>query len=197
MKTVMRVLLGFSAAGLMLYSVPGSANGLFGDDGLELILGITAGYILNNHSARVYEADYPHRRDRRRGYHSASRDRSYYRNYNSRRFDRGFSPGPRNDFGPASFTSEPIRGGSSRRTRIIANPFSDRIVTGITLTGIDNGCVHIKDVVSYPGRYLVSPLGYTLSAYQPLSYINTGHYIDYISVAAKRREYFTVTFHYD
>ncbi len=197
MKTVMRVLLGFSAAGLMFYSVPSSADGLFGDDGLHLILGITAGYILNDRSARVYEADYPQRRDRRRGYHSGPRDRSFNRNYNNRRFDRGFRPGPRNDFGPASFTSEPIRGGSSRRTRIIVNPFSDRIVTGITLTGIDNNYVHIEDVISYPGRYLLSPLDYTLSAYQPPGYINTGHYIDYISVKAKRKEYFTVTFHYD
>ena len=70
-------------------------------------------------------------------------------------------------------------------------------MTGITLTGIDNDIVNIKDVVSYPGRYFLSPLDYTLSQYLPERYINTGHHIDYISVAAKRKEYFTVTFHYE
>ncbi|NKB32084.1 MAG: hypothetical protein GKR91_03205 [Pseudomonadales bacterium] len=200
MKNLKSVLMALGAGGCLFFSLPSNADGLFGDDGLDLILGITAGYILNDHSARVYQADYPRRRDRRRGYHEGSYERNYNRNqnrnYNSRRYDRGFRPGPRNDYGPASFTSEPVRGGSSRRTRIIANPFSDRIVTGITLTGIDNDFVHIEDVVSYPGRYLLSPLDYTLSAYAPSRFINTGHHIDYISVAAKRKEYFTVTFHY-
>lgn len=96
-----------------------------------------------------------------------------------------------------SYTSPAIRGGSSRRTRVIENPYSQRLVTGITLNGIDNHSVHIKDVVGYPGRYFLSPLAYSLSAYEPARYINTHNYIDYISVAAKRREYFTVTFHYD
>lgn len=95
------------------------------------------------------------------------------------------------------YTSPPLRGGSSRRTRVIENPYSNRLVTGITLTGIDDHPVHIKDVVAYPGRWFVSPLAYTLSIYQPPRTINTRAHIDYISVAAKRKEYFTVTFHYD
>lgn len=112
-------------------------------------------------------------------------------------YSRNFGGEARRHFGFASYTSPPFRGGSSRRTRVIENPYSNRIVTGITLTGIDNHAVHIEDVISYPGRYLLSPLGYSLSQYHPPRYINTGHFIDYISVQAKRKEYFTVTFHYD
>ncbi len=127
------------------------------------------------------------RRDRYRSYHGVdNRDRHY----------RSGAPRGR-DFAYNSYTSPPLRGGSSRRTRIIENPYSDRLVTGITLTGIDDDIVHLKDLVAYPGRYFLSPLGYTLSAYHPPRHINAGSYIDYISVAAKRKEYFTVTFHYD
>lgn len=109
---------------------------------------------------------------------------------------RGFKGSDRRGYG-SSYTSQPVRGGSSRRTRIIENPYSNRLVTGITLTGIDNDIVHIKDVISYPHRQLISPFSYTLSAYEPSRFINTRNYIDYISVQAKRKEYFTVTFHYD
>lgn len=206
MKTVKRSLIFVSTLACLLFSLPSSADGLFGNDSLDLLLGIGASYLATDHSARVYAADYPRRGDRSRnqnsGYHYRESDRYYsgrrhsIDNFSERRYERGFRPDPRVSYGPASFTSEPIRGGSSRRTRVIANPYSDRVVTGITLTGIDNSYVHIKDVVSYPGRHLLSPLGYTLSVYEPPRFINTGHYIDYISVAAKRREYFTVTFHY-
>ncbi|HAG73512.1 MAG TPA: hypothetical protein DCL66_15045 [Gammaproteobacteria bacterium] len=103
----------------------------------------------------------------------------------------------RREYRSFSYTSPPLRGGSSRRTRIIKNPYADRFVTGITLAGVDNHQVHIKDVVAYPGRYLISPLGYSLSQYDRPRFISTANYINYISVAAKRKEYFTVTFHYD
>lgn len=185
-------------------------HSLFGDDGIDLLLGLTANYLLED-QIQVASDD---RRSRRQGYHQNSRDssRRYNRNnerrdyrnnnrrnpgYYERGFDRNAGRPNRRDYAFRSYTSEPIRGGSSRRTRIIGNPYSDRLVTGITLTGIDNDIVHIEDVVAYPGRQFLSPLGYTLSAYTPPRFINTGHYIDYISVAAKRREYFTVTFHYD
>ncbi len=159
------------------------------DDGIGFLLNLSADYLIYNNQLEHVRDD----RRRRRGYHVRS-----YDNYNdSRRHGRNFGFSDRADYGYRSYTSQPMRGGSSRRTRIIENPYSDRIVTGITLTGIDNDFVHIKDVVSYPGRYFLSPLRYTLSRYLPARYINTGHYIDYISVAAKRKEYFTVTFHYE
>jgi hypothetical protein len=116
--------------------------------------------------------------------------RSNFRDNQKRRIDR-------QEYRSFSYTSVPLRGGSSRRTRIIENPYADRLVTGITLTGVDSQQVHIKDVVAYPGRYLLSPLAYSLSQYERPRFINTQNYIDYISVAAKRKEYFTVTFHYD
>lgn len=116
--------------------------------------------------------------------------RSNFRDNQKRRIDR-------QEYRSFSYTSTPLRGGSSRRTRIIENPYADRLVTGITLTGLDSRRVHVKDVVAYPGRYLLSPLAYSLSQYERPRFINTLNYIDYISVAAKRKEYFTVTFHYD
>jgi hypothetical protein len=103
----------------------------------------------------------------------------------------------RREYRSFSYTSPPLRGGSSRRTRIIENPYADRLVTGITLTGVDSHQVHIKDIVAYPGRYLISPFGYSLSQYDRPRFISTASYINHISVAAKRKEYFTVTFHYD
>jgi hypothetical protein len=204
MKTIKFALMTMALTAAMTFASVGNADGLFGDDGIDLIVGLTARYLLQDNSARIYQAGYPDRRDRNRGYHEGRDDRHRigrrYGRGNDRgyrgRYERGFSQTPRREYGHNSYTSEPIRGGSSRRTRIIANPYANRVVTGITLTGIDNDFVHIKDVVSYPGRYLVSPLDFTLSAYEPPRYINTGHYIDYISVAAKRKEYFTVTFHY-
>ncbi len=166
-----------------------------GDDGIGFLLDLTANYLLyDNHFERVSDD-----RRRRRGYHVETHNDYSYSRRHGRNFgysDRGIRQPHRADFGHRSYTSQPIRGGSSRRTRIIVNPYSDRIVTGITLTGIDSDIVHIKDVVSYPGRYIVGPLGYTLSGYLPERHINSGHYIDYISVAAKHRKYFTVTFHY-
>lgn len=153
------------------------------------------------------------RRGRRGSYHGHERvdtriwpnrqDRGFresFGNNNRQNFGRigkGRQSGARRDASFFSYTSPPLRGGSSRRTRIIENPYSDRLVTGITLTGVDSREVHIRDVVAYPGRQLVSPLAYSLSQYSRPRFINTYNYIDYISVAAKRKEYFTVTFHYD
>lgn len=103
----------------------------------------------------------------------------------------------RDGYGRASFTSEPIRGGSSRRTRIIENPYPNRPITGISFTGIDHDAVHINDVITYPRKRLISHTGYSLSLYHPSRFLNTRRYIDYISVKAKRKEYFTVTFYYE
>ena len=130
--------------------------------------------------------------DYSRRHHDRHSDYRYATQYN-----RGLRQDRHHERGFGSFTSHPIRGGSSRRTRIIENPYSNRLVTGITLTGLDNDIVHIKDIIAYPARQFLSPLGYTLSIHHPQRFINTGHYIDYISVKAKRKEYFTVTFHYD
>ncbi|MFK7863590.1 MAG: hypothetical protein AB8B95_05105 [Pseudohongiellaceae bacterium] len=161
----------------------------------------------------IQDRDAKNRRDRRGSYHGVERNeverrfnranRNYREaNRNNRRQSFGqYSnrrlPNARREASFFSYTSPPLRGGSSRRTRIIENPYSDRLVTGITLTGIDNDPVHIRDVVAYPGRQRLSPLRYSLSQYSPPRFINTYDYIDYISVAAKRKEYFTVTFHYD
>lgn len=103
----------------------------------------------------------------------------------------------RGGYGGASFTSEPIRGGRSRRTRIIENPYPNRPITGISFTGIDHDAVHINDVITYPRKRLISHTGYSLSLYHPSRFLNTRGYVDYISVKAKRKEYFTVTFHYE
>ncbi|MDA1370513.1 MAG: hypothetical protein O2971_07110 [Proteobacteria bacterium] len=171
-------------------------DGLFPDEGLGLLLGIAGDYLLDDYADDIVRTDQQYRiRDRDHGYNAGRHsDRDYQH-----------SRGPRRDSGRVrdrvhgghSFTSPPIRGGKSRRTRIVENPYAGREVTGITLTGIDNDIVHIEDVISYPGRYRLSPLGYTLSVFHPQRYIGTGVFIDYISVQAKHREYFTVTFHYN
>lgn len=125
------------------------------------------------------------------------RDRSYD-GYDNRDYDRARNHQGRNgrhDFA-ASYTSEPIRGGSSRRTRVIENPYPNRPLTGITFTGIDRDVVHINDVISYPRKQLLSRRGYSLSLYHPSRFLSARGYVDYISVKAKRKEYFTVTFHY-
>ncbi|MEX0963566.1 MAG: hypothetical protein WDZ52_05930 [Pseudohongiellaceae bacterium] len=96
----------------------------------------------------------------------------------------------------ASFTSAPIRGGSSRRTRIIENPYPNRPINGISFSGIDHHAVHINDVITYPRKRLISHQSYSLSLHHPKRLLSTRGYVDYISVKAKRKEYFTVTFYY-
>ncbi|PCJ25894.1 MAG: hypothetical protein COA96_06505 [SAR86 cluster bacterium] len=149
------------------------------------------------------QSDHRYRANRNRN-HRNSRTHSYDQRHQNHatssyadRQRHSYNQSSRRDFSMHSFTSQPLRGGSSRRTRIIENPYSNRMVTGITLTGIDNEVVHIKNVIAYPERQLVSPLGYSLSAHHRERFINTRAYIDYISVQAKRKEYFTVTFHYN
>ncbi len=63
--------------------------------------------------------------------------------------------------------------------------------------GIDHEAVHINDVITYPRKRVISRRGYSLSLYHPSAFLATRGYVDYISVKAKRREYFTVTFHYE
>ena len=131
------------------------------------------------------------RSQRSRGYRNHGRgDNSPARGFGNRHSNR-------DGYGGASYTSEPIRGGSSRRTRIVENPYPNRAVTGISFTGIERNAVHINDVITYPRKRLISRSGYSLSLYHPSQFLNTRGYVDYISVKAKRREHFTVTFHYD
>jgi len=155
-------------------------------DELDFLFNLGAQYLLHEQDLQLAQYD---RRSRRHGAENGYRE--------SRRNRNGFARSDRRDNGSHSYTSEPIRGGSSRRTRIVDNPYSNRIVTGITLTGIDNDIVHIKDVISYPHRRKISRRGISLSAYHPSRYTDTRSYVDYISIQAKRKEYFTVTFHYD
>jgi hypothetical protein len=103
----------------------------------------------------------------------------------------------RSGYGGTSFTSEPIRDGKSRRTRIIENPYPNRPLAGVSFTGIERDAVQINDVITYPRKRLISHRGYSLSLYRPSQFLNTRGYVDYISVKAKRREHFTVTFHYE
>lgn len=132
--------------------------------------------------------DRPQRSRHGRGYRQ---DRDYSaRNFAGRHSDR-------DGYSGSSFTSEPVRGGSSRRTRIISNPYPNRPVTGVSFTGIDHDAVHINDVITYPRKRLISHTGYSLSLYHPSRFLNARGYVDYISVKAKRKEYFTVTFHYE
>ena len=158
------------------------------DDEISLLLDLAAQYLQAEQAQLLLAQDRPpRRRPRRHDFRDTVREHKLYRPARP----------ARRDYAHHSYTSPPLRGGSSRRTRIIQNPYSNRMVTGITLTGIDDDIVLIKDVVTYPGRHHLSPLGYTLSGHLPPHHINTWQYVDYISVAAKRKEYFTVTFHYD
>ena len=183
---------------MLVNPVRAKADGYYSDgDGLSMILNIAAAVLMDDGRQR-------HVNDRREYDHNLSRshNHSYNRNpngYNYRAYNRIHNARPerRGAFSRQnSFTSQPIRGGDSKRTRIIDNPYPDRRVVGITLTGIDNEVVHVEDVVSYPARRTISHRGYSLSLFHPERHINTRGHIDYISVKAKRREYFTVTFHY-
>ena len=192
MIRICKISLVTSGLYLLLVATPALANDDYyrGGDRLDLLLELTVDFLLHAKQRPIILADHrPRRRDHHLEYRQDYREPS--------RHDQNFAHAHRNDYGFRSHTSQPIRGGSSRRTRVIENPYSDRLVTGITLTGIDNDYIHVKDVIAYPARQYLSPLAYTLSRFHPPRFINTGHYIDYISVQAKRKEYFTVTFHYD
>ncbi len=151
-------------------------------DTADLLLGIAADFLAGDALSHA-ALDRPNRRDQRRDYRQG-------REFSGRHSDR-------QQYGGASYTSEPIRGGSSRRTRIIENPYPNRPVTGVSFTGIEHDAVHINDVITYPRERLISRAGYSLSLYHPSRFFPTRGYVDYISVKAKRKEYFTVTFHYD
>ncbi len=160
------------------------------------LLDIASAYLLDeptDHFARGRSARSRYERGFAR--HTSNRNDSYGNRSHNDSFDNRHSG--RHGYGESSYTSEPIRGGSSRRTRVIDNPYPNRPVTGLTFTGIEHEAVHVKDVISYPRKRLISPRGYSLSLHHPSRFIRTRGYIDYISVQAKRKEYFTVTFHYD
>ena len=200
-------------AGLLVMVNPttAKADGYYSDsDGLSMIINIASAYLIEDSLQRNIEDRRDRRHDARR-YNERYDDRSFNaRDLNGRGFNHnGFNASRNNGLRPShrtagrgvfnsrnSFTSQPIRGGDSRRTRIIENPYPDRRVTGVTLTGIDSNVVHVEDVVAYPRRQIISHRGYSLSIFHPERHINTRGFIDYISVQAKRKEYFTVTFHY-
>ena len=96
------------------------------------------------------------------------------------------------------YTSEPVRGSNERRTRVIRNPYPHRYVTGITLTGLDDDYVHVRDLIAYPYKRRLSDQGFSLSNHHPTQYVPVqGYLLDYISIAAKKKNYFTATFHYN
>jgi len=171
--------LGSSAA----YADHGRRNG----DAENFLLGVASAF-LTTEAIQHVALDRPQRSRHGREYRPG-RDSSA-RGFGGRHSNR-------DNYGGASFTSEPIRGGSSRRTRIIENPYPNRPLTGVSFTGIEHDAVHINDVITYPRRRLISHTGYSLSLYHPSRFLNTRGYVDYISVKAKRKEYFTVTFHYE
>ena len=193
------LLLSFSLL-LAIGSAPTRADDSFGGvNAANLLLTLTAAYLIQDqlHDGFRQERVLVAQRDRRLRRHS----RDHRRDYNRSRIRH---PGAQHrrtannrHAHTRSYTSQPVRGGSSRRTRIIENPYSNRLVTGITLTGIDNDFVHLEDVIAYPARRQINHRDFTLSSYHPPQFINTRGHIDYISVQAKRKEYFTVTFHYD
>ena len=175
----MSVLLGSSAA----YADHDRRN----QDSSEVLLGI-ASSILAKEVLGHNVLDRPQRSRYGRGYRREHSNPA-------RNFPREHSE--RNRFRGASYTSEPIRGGSSRRTRIIENPYPNRPLRGVSFTGIEHDAAHINDVITYPRKRLISRSGYSLSLYHPSRFLNARGYVDYISVKAKRKEYFTVTFHYE
>ncbi len=162
-------------------------------DTSRLLLDVASAYLLNQATFHL-ASDRP-RRDRAYARPSSNYNNFYRSSYRNHGLGGRYSN--RHNYAGASYTSEPIRGGSKRRTRVIDNPYPNRPITGITFTGIDDDAVHIKDVISYPRKRLLSPRGYSLSLHHPDRFFNTRGYVNYISVKAKRREYFTVTFHYD
>lgn len=186
-----------ASCSLILIMCSGSVNADNNGNELNELLDIALTYFLDqsiNQSTSYVASNELDRPQRGRSYSSHnSRYRDSYRNrdsYNKHSNRRGY--------GEESYTSKPIRGGgSSRRTRVVYNPYPNRSVSGITFSGMDHDIVHIKNVIAYPRKKLISHRGYSLSLNHPDRFLTTRDYIDYISIQAKRREYFTVTFHYD
>lgn len=186
MKKTLHTTLFFLSAFLIIGSGTAYAdNGYRNFDASELLIGIATGYLVLD-TARDFSEDRIIRSRHDRGY-----------NHDSRNPSRIFDNGHDNSYSRKSVTSEPIRGGSSRRTRLVTNPYPNRALSGISFTGIDRGDFHINDVITYPSKRLISRRGYYLSLFEPSQFLNTRGYVDSISVKAKRKEYFTVTFHYE
>jgi len=176
-------LIRISLASLAITAILGSSavyadHGRRNIDAEDFLLNAALSVALDRPQRSLHGREYRHERD-----DSARNDRGRHAN--------------REGYDGASFTSEAIRGGKSRRTRIIENPYPNRPVIGVSFTGIDHNAVHINDVITYPRKRLISRAGYSLSLYHPSRFLNTRGYVDYISVKAKRKEYFTVTFHYE
>lgn len=192
-KTIASTVVTLTAILVIGSSTAYADHSRLGHDGTDIWLGIAAAVFANEvTNTFAGQRDRHHRRDK--GYGGNS-DTEYNRGHSHAGRNFTGNRGGRHDFA-ASYTSEPIRGGSSRRTRVIENPYPNRPLTGITFTGIDRDAVHINDVISYPRKRLLSHRGYSLSLHHPSRHLNARGYVDYISVKAKRKEYFTVTFHY-
>ncbi len=195
MKILFTTALFALSACLTLGSTAALANHGRGDsDPTQLLSGIASTFPVADVTRESGQDRHRHSRHDRGFGDSVERDFNHGRS-NSGYDNRGRNSN-RHGFGP-SYTSEPIRGGSSRRTRIIENPYPGRAITGISFTGIDHDVVHINDVITYPRKRKISHHGYSLSLYHPSPLLSARGYVDFISVKAKRREYFTVTFHYD
>lgn len=184
-KTLRTTLLSLSAFLIIGSGTADADHGNRNLDASDLLFGIATGYLASN-TARDVAEDRAIRSRRDRGY-----------NHDSRNSSRSFGNRHDNGYSAKSVTSEPIRGGSSRRTRIVSNPYPNRALSGISFAGIDRGTVHINDVITYPRKRLISRRGYSLSLFEPSRFLSARGYVDYISVKAKRKEYFTVTFHYE
>ena len=110
-------------------------------DASYLLIGIATSYLASDAARNVSE-------DRTV---SSRRDRVY--SHDSRNSSRSFGNIHDNGYSAKSVTSEPIRAESSRRTRIVTNPYPNRALSGISFTGIDRGTVYINDVITYPRKH--------------------------------------------
>lgn len=192
-RTIRSTLFALSAFALLASNAAYAEHAGRDGDENQWLLGIASSLLLSDGVLQEYR-QLPNRSHRERRIDDRHKTGSDHGRGDYRRdFYRGDGRGAF----AASYTSEPIRGGSSRRTRVIENPFPGRPITGISFTGIERGEVHINDVIVYPRKRLISHRGYSLSVHHPSPFLSARGYVDYISVKAKRKEYFTVTFHYD
>ena len=183
MKKTLHTTLFFLSAFLIIGSGKAYAdNGYRNFDASDLLIGIATGYLVLD-TARDFSEDRIIRSRHDRGYYHDSRN-------SSRIFDNGHD----NSYSRKSVTSEPIRGGSSRRTRLVTNPYPNRALRGISFTGIDRGAFHINDIITYPSKRLISRRGYSLSLFEPSQFLNTRGYVDYIALRQNERNILPLPF---
>ena len=181
-KTLRTTLLSLSAFLIIGSGTADADHGNRNLDASDLLFGIATGYLASN-TARDVAEDRAIRSRRDRGY-----------NHDSRNSSRSFGNRHDNGYSAKSVTSEPIRGGSSRRTRIVSNPYPNRALRGISFTGIDRGAFHINDIITYPSKRLISRRGYSLSLFEPSQFLNTRGYVDYIALRQNERNILPLPF---